>query len=59
MAFDKIWVVAESAEGKPLGSSLENLTKAREMGGTVEEVEWGPDAEAVAPELGGFGATKV
>ena len=59
MAFDKVWVVAESAGGKALSSTLENLTKARELGSTVEAVAWGPDTAAIAPELGRFGATKV
>ena len=58
MAFDKVWVLAEQADGKPTGVTLELLTKAREVGSTVEAFAWG-DVAAVAPELGKFGATKV
>ncbi|HUQ40689.1 MAG TPA: electron transfer flavoprotein subunit alpha/FixB family protein [Acidimicrobiales bacterium] len=53
------WVLAEAAGGKPLGVTLELLSKARELGGTVEAVTWGGDAATVAPELGKFGATRV
>ena len=53
------WVFAESAEGKPLSITLELLTKARQLGGTVEAFYAGPDADAVAPQLGAYGATKV
>ena len=58
MAIDKIWVVAEATDGKTSGLTLELLTKARELGGTVEAVTWG-DASAVAETLGKYGATKV
>ena len=59
MAFDKVWVVAEVAEtGKPTTVTNELLTKAREMGSTVEAFTWG-DASAIAGDLGSFGATKV
>ena len=59
MAVDKIWVVAESFEGKALPVTLELLTKARELAGTVEAFTWGGDTDAVAPQLGAYGATKV
>lgn len=59
MAIDKVWVVAESFEGKPLTVTLELLTKARELGSTVEAFTWGDDVEAIAPELGKYGAAKV
>jgi electron transfer flavoprotein alpha subunit len=59
MAFDKVWVVAALNEtGKPTTATNELLTKAREIGGTVEAVAWG-DASAIAEDLGKFGATKV
>ena len=58
MAIDKIWVVAEATDGKVSGLTLELLTKARELGGTVEAVTWG-DASAIAETLGKYGATKV
>ena len=59
MAFDKVWVLAEVAEGKPTGTTLELLTKARELGGAVEAWTWGGDGSAVAATLGAYGATKV
>ncbi len=36
MSLSKVWVYAESAEGKPTSLTLELLTKARELGDTVE-----------------------
>ena len=59
MAVDKIWVFAESAEGKPTTATLEMLTKARELAGTVEALYAGGDADAIAPALGEYGATKL
>jgi electron transfer flavoprotein alpha subunit len=58
MAFDKVWVLAEVAEGKPTGSTLELLTKARELGSTVEAWVWG-DGAAQAAAFGAHGAGKV
>ena len=59
MAPNTTWVFAEAFEGKPLSSTLELLTKARQLGGAVEAFYAAGDAEAVAPELGKYGATKV
>ncbi|MDQ1417791.1 MAG: electron transfer flavoprotein alpha subunit [Acidimicrobiaceae bacterium] len=59
MATDRILVVAESFAGKALPVSLELLTRARQLAGTVEAVTWGDDAETVAAQLGAFGAIKV
>jgi electron transfer flavoprotein alpha subunit len=59
MPVNRIWVVAESFDGKPITTTLELLTAARGLGSTVEAVTWGADAEAVATELGKYGATKV
>jgi electron transfer flavoprotein alpha subunit len=59
MAVNKIWVVAESFEGRVLPVVLELLTKGRELAGTVEAVTWGGDTDVTAPQLGAFGATKV
>ncbi len=39
----KVWVLAESAGGKVSSLSLELLTKARDLGDTVEAVAWGAD----------------
>jgi electron transfer flavoprotein alpha subunit len=58
MAFDKVWVLAETSEGKPTSITNELLTKARELGSTVEAVGWG-DVDSVAGVLGAYGATKV
>jgi len=57
----KIWVYAEPApEGdKPATSTLELLTKARELGDTVEAFYVGSDADAMAATLGEYGASKV
>ena len=59
MSIDKVWVLAESAEGKPTSTTLELLTQARSMGGATEAVAWGADTAAVATELGNYGATTV
>jgi electron transfer flavoprotein alpha subunit len=60
MALNTIWVLAEvSPEGKPLPVSLELLTKARELAGTVEAVAWGAGTASIAPTLGSYGAAKV
>jgi electron transfer flavoprotein alpha subunit len=56
---NKVWVLAEAFEGKPLPIVLELLTKARELGSTVEAVAWGSDVDAYAPTLGAHGVTKV
>jgi electron transfer flavoprotein alpha subunit len=59
MTLPKVWVYAEAADGKATSATLELLTKAREIGDTVEAVYAGADADAVAPELGEYGASKV
>ncbi len=59
MAVNKIWVVGETFQGKPLSITLELLTKARELASTVEAFHWGSDADDVAAELGSYGATKL
>src|SRR6266581_3548948 len=53
------WVFAEAADGKVASITLELLTKARQLGGTVEAFYGGADVDAVAEHLGTFGATKV
>jgi electron transfer flavoprotein alpha subunit len=55
----KIWVFAESEGDKPTTATLELLTKARELGDTVEAVYVGTDAAAIAPQLGEYGVAKV
>lgn len=59
MAINKIWVVAESADGKPASITFEMLTKARELAATVEAVHWGADGDAVAAAVAPFGASKL
>jgi len=59
MALNRIWVYAEAADGKVAPITLEMLTKARELAGTVEAVYGDGDADAIAETLGAHGATKV
>ena len=59
MAVSKIWVFAEADGDKPAGATLEILTKARELAGTVEAVFVGTNADALAGDLGAHGASKV
>ena len=60
MALNKVWVFAElDTPGKPTSLTLEMLTKAREMAGTVEAFYAGADPEGVAGPLGEYGATTV
>jgi electron transfer flavoprotein alpha subunit len=57
---DKIWVYAETDTEKVTTATLELLTKAREIGDTVEAIYAGKnDAAAVAAEVGAYGATKL
>ncbi len=59
MSVQKIWVLAEVADGAPVTTSLELLTAARSLASTVEAVAWGDATAAVAPILGEYGATTV
>ena len=59
MSVQKIWVLAEVADGAPVTTSLELLTAARSLAATVEAVAWGDATAAVAPTLGEYGATTV
>jgi electron transfer flavoprotein alpha subunit len=59
MPVNRIWVVAEAFEGKPLSVSLELLSAARTLASTVEAVTWGADGATQAGEIGKYGATKV
>jgi len=59
MTLSKVWVFAETAGDKVTSATLELLTKARELGSTVEAVYAGDDASAVATQVGEYGATKV
>ena len=59
MSVDTIWVLAEVADGAPVTTSLELLTRARDLAGTVEAVAWGDTTASVAGTLGEYGATTV
>jgi electron transfer flavoprotein alpha subunit len=59
MAIDKVWVLAEAGDGGPTPITLELLTEARAVAGTVEAVAWGPDTASMAGALGEYGATTV
>ncbi|MBI2168362.1 MAG: electron transfer flavoprotein subunit alpha/FixB family protein, partial [Actinobacteria bacterium] len=58
MTLSKVWVFAETDNGAPTSVSLELLTKARELGATVEAFIAG-DGTTVAGSLGEYGAGKV
>jgi len=58
MAIDNIWVFAQVADGEPTSGTLELLTKARQLGGTVSAFVAG-DASGAAAALGDHGAAKV
>jgi electron transfer flavoprotein alpha subunit len=59
MTLPKVWVYAEGEDGKATSATLELLTRARDIGDTVEAVYSGADADTIAPQLGEYGATKV
>src|SRR6516162_67509 len=59
MAIDKIWVLAESADGTLTPVTVELLTEARSVATTVEAVAWGSDVGALAAGLGEYGASTV
>ena len=58
MGIDNIWVFAQEANGAPTPATLELLTKARSLGGTVSAFVVG-DGTAIASALGEYGAAKV
>ena len=58
MTINSIWVYAEANDGKPSTGTLELLTEARKLGGTVSAV-YGGDAGPIAATLGLYGAAKV
>src|SRR5262245_61034735 len=60
MAVGKVWVYAETDAEKVTTATLELLTKAREIGGTVEAIYAGKNPiDAVAASVGEYGATKL
>jgi electron transfer flavoprotein alpha subunit len=58
MGIDNIWVFGQEANGAPTSATLELLTKARSLGGTVSAFVIG-DGAAIAATLGEYGAAKV
>ena len=58
MGIDNIWVFAQAADGAPTTGTLELLTKARSLGGTVSAFIAG-DGAGVSAALGDHGAAKV
>ena len=58
MSISNVWVFAQGAEGAPTSTTLELLTKARQLGATVTAFVGG-EASEIAGALGDFGATKV
>ena len=59
MALKKVWVFAEAADGKATSATLELLTEARKAADTVEAVYAGGDADAIATQVGEYGASKL
>ena len=55
----KVWVYAEVRPGVVDPSALELLTKARQLGDTVEAVALGPGATEAAEKLGEYGASTL
>jgi electron transfer flavoprotein alpha subunit len=58
VAIDNIWVFAQAADGAPASPTLELLTKARSLGGSVSAFVAG-DAAAITAALGEFGVVRV
>jgi electron transfer flavoprotein alpha subunit len=58
MAISSVWVYAEVVSGAPTSGTLELLTKARSLGGSVAAFVPG-DVAGAAAALGAYGAAKV
>jgi electron transfer flavoprotein alpha subunit len=58
MGIDNIWVFAQESNGEPTSGTLELLTKARSLGGSLTAFVVG-DAGGIAGALGEYGAAKV
>lgn len=59
MTLSKIWVLAEASDGEVASTTLELLTKARDLADTVECVYAGDDADDIAATLGEYGCETV
>ena len=58
MGVENVWVFAEGVDGKASSATLELLTRARSLGGTVSAFVVG-DAAGFAAQLGEYGAVRV
>jgi len=58
MALSNIWIVTEPSNGSFTTTSLELLTEARTLGGSISAITWGGDA-ALAAVAGEYGATTL
>ena len=56
---DRIWVFAEATDQGPTPLTLELLTEARALAGTVDAVAWGSATASHAATLGEHGARRV
>jgi electron transfer flavoprotein alpha subunit len=60
MPISTVWVLAEANEsGAPTPTTLELLTKARDLAGEVVAVGWGESGAGLAGPVGEHGATKL
>ncbi len=59
MTLSKIWVLAEASDGEVASTTLELLTKARDLADTVECVYAGDDADEIAAILGEYGCETI
>jgi electron transfer flavoprotein alpha subunit len=59
MALSKIWVYAEAVDGVPTSTTLELVSKARELAATVEAFHAGADGAALAGPLGAYGVATL
>jgi electron transfer flavoprotein alpha subunit len=59
MSVGTIWVLAEKADGAPITTSLELVTRAHQLAGTVEAWTWGEGTEQATATLGEYGVTTV
>jgi electron transfer flavoprotein alpha subunit len=58
MAIGNVWVFAQGKDGAATSATLELLTKARELGGSVTAFVAG-DADGLASQLGQYGAERL
>ena len=59
MSNSEIWVVVELLDGQATTTSLELLTRARDLSSSVSAITWDEDAMSLAEEVGKFGVTTL